>query len=81
MFKNPKQEYHGKIEDYPLENYPDYQPGRVIMPAQAKKTIAKVRKAGIDVVEFDASGLQVGTNGARCVTTALRRDVGPSLGS
>jgi len=57
------------------------EPGRVIMPTQAKRTIEKVRQAGIEVIEFDASGLQVGTNGARCVTIILRRDPGPSLGS
>jgi len=57
------------------------EPGRVIMPAQAKKTIEKVRKAGIEVIEFDSSGMQVGTNGARCVTLPLIREPGPSLGS
>ncbi len=76
------------IEVDPEEHFRDapanlviLEPGRVVMPAQAKKTIEKVRKAGIEVIEFDASGLQVGTNGARCVTLALRREPGPSLGS
>ncbi len=55
------------------------EPGKVIMPAQAKKTIDKVRKAGIEVIEFDSSGMQVGTNGARCVTLPLLREPGPSL--
>lgn len=27
IFKNPKKEFKGKIEDYPLENYPDYRLG------------------------------------------------------
>jgi len=34
---------------------------------------------GLEVIEFDTSGLQVGTNGIRCVTLALRRNVGPGL--
>ena len=75
------------IEIDPEEHFRDapanlvlLEPGRVIMPSQATKTIEKVRKAGIEVIPFDASGLQVGTNGARCVTTALLRDPGPCLG-
>lgn len=28
MLKNPKKEWKGKIEDYPLTGYPDYEPGR-----------------------------------------------------
>jgi N-dimethylarginine dimethylaminohydrolase len=55
------------------------EPGKVIMAAGAKETIKKVRKAGIEVIEFDTSGLQVGVNGIRCVTLSLRRDVGPKL--
>ncbi|MBI4320581.1 MAG: hypothetical protein HY675_18985 [Chloroflexi bacterium] len=76
------------IEVDPEEHFRDapanlviLEPGRVIMPAQAERTIAKVREAGIEVIPFDASGLQVGTNGTRCVTLSLRREVGPSLGS
>ncbi len=50
------------------------------MPSGAKETIAKVREAGIEVIEFDTSGLQVGTNGIACVTLQLIRDPGPSIG-
>lgn len=28
IYSNPRKEYTGKIEDYPLENYPDYEPGK-----------------------------------------------------
>lgn len=55
------------------------EPGKVIMDREAKETINRVRRAGIEVIELDASGLRVGTNGIRCVTMHLRRDVGPSI--
>jgi N-dimethylarginine dimethylaminohydrolase len=55
------------------------EPGKVIMPAGARKTIKKVREAGIEVIEFDTEGLMVGTNGLRCVTMCLVRDPGPGL--
>ncbi len=29
IFKNPQKEYQGKIEDYPLENYPNCEPREV----------------------------------------------------
>jgi len=28
IFKIPRSEYKGDLADYPLENYPDYEPGR-----------------------------------------------------
>lgn len=28
MFSNPKKEWNGNLEDYPVENYPDYEPGK-----------------------------------------------------
>ena len=28
IYQNPRREYHDPIEDYPLENYPDYEPGK-----------------------------------------------------
>ncbi len=28
MLQNPKKEWKGRIEDYPLDNYPDYEPGK-----------------------------------------------------
>ncbi len=65
---------------YTPENLLTLEPGKVIMPSEAKETIAKVRKAGVEVIEFDTSGLQVGTNGIACVTLQLIRDPGPSIG-
>ncbi len=28
IYQNPRREYQGPLEDYPLENYPDYEPGK-----------------------------------------------------
>lgn len=56
------------------------EPGKVIMPEGAKKTIEAVRKAGVDVIELDTTGIrQGGTNGISCMTMHLLRDKGPSL--
>lgn len=55
------------------------EPGKVLMPAGAKETIRKVRKEGVEVVEFESSGLMVGVNGIHCVVNHLIRDSGPSL--
>ncbi len=56
------------------------EPGLVIMAREAKETVRRVRKAGVEVVELDTTGLiQGGTNGIYCVTGYLARDPGPSL--
>jgi len=55
------------------------EPGKVIMTSEAKETIRRVREAGVEVIEFDASGLRSGANGIRCVVMQLVRDPGPSL--
>jgi N-dimethylarginine dimethylaminohydrolase len=56
------------------------EPGRVIMPKAAVKTIKLVEQAGIEVIPFDSSGImQGGTNGIRCITMEMLRDVGPGL--
>lgn len=55
------------------------EPGRVIMPAGARETSARVRAAGVEVLELDTTGLMAGTNGIRCVTMQLVRDAGPRL--
>jgi len=76
-----------KLIEIPIEEHFKYapanlvilEPGRVIMSRGAKETIKRVRKVGVEVIEFDTSGLQVGTNGIRCVTLPLVRDPGPSL--
>jgi N-dimethylarginine dimethylaminohydrolase len=71
----PRDEHH---QWYPA-NFLLLEPGLVIMPAGAKETIKRVRDAGVEVVEFDNSGLMAGTNGIRCVVLPLERDSGPSL--
>ncbi len=54
------------------------EPGKVIMCKQAAKTIEAVRKAGVEVIEFDSDGImQGGTNGIKCITMELLRDDGP----
>ncbi|MBI2371020.1 MAG: hypothetical protein HYV08_12430 [Deltaproteobacteria bacterium] len=55
------------------------EPGKVIMPAQARESIRRVREAGVKVIEFDTSGIMAGTNGIRCITMQLVRDQGPGL--
>ena len=56
------------------------EPGKVIMPAGAEKTIRAVRKLGVEVIEIDTVELlKGGTNGLSCTTLALVRDPGPSL--
>jgi N-dimethylarginine dimethylaminohydrolase len=37
IYTNPRQQYHGDLADYPLENYPDYEPG---MPPRFHKLAA-----------------------------------------
>jgi N-dimethylarginine dimethylaminohydrolase len=56
------------------------EPGKVIMPAGAEKTIRAVKKLGVRVVEIDTLELMKGgVNGLSCTTLALARDPGPSL--
>ncbi len=56
------------------------EPGKVIMPAGAKRTINAVRKEGVDVIELDTSAIsRGGTNGISCMTLHLLRDGGPAL--
>lgn len=71
----PRDEHH---RFYPA-NLVLLEPGKVMMSKGATETIRRVREAGVEVVELDTSGLQAGTNGIRCVTLALKRDIGPSL--
>jgi N-dimethylarginine dimethylaminohydrolase len=56
------------------------EPGKVIMPKRAVKTIEKVRDAGVEVIEFDSDGImQGGVNGLKCITLEILRDSGPLL--
>ena len=54
------------------------EPGKVIMNSRAEKTIAALRKEGIEVIAFDSGGImQGGTNGIKCITMEILRDDGP----
>ena len=56
------------------------EPGKVMMNADAKNTIAKVRAIGVEVVEVEWGEMlkqRAGTLG--CATGLLRRDLGPSF--
>jgi len=56
------------------------EPGKVIMPSRAQRTIERVRGAGVDVIEFDSDGImQGGVNGLKCITMEVLRDAGPGL--
>jgi N-dimethylarginine dimethylaminohydrolase len=50
------------------------EPGRVVMAAEATRTIEKVREAGVEVIEVP------GTGGFHSSTMELYREPGPSLG-
>jgi N-dimethylarginine dimethylaminohydrolase len=55
------------------------EPGRVVMAAEAPRTIAKVRAAGIEVIEVPYSGFQHGGGGFHCTTMEIYREPGPLL--
>lgn len=56
------------------------EPGKVIMNSRAEKTIAALRKEGIEVISFDSSGImQGGTNGIKCITMEILREDGPRI--
>lgn len=58
------------------------EPGKVMMHAEAKETIKKVKKAGVEVIEVPSanSRLKIGRcGGLDCLTLYLVRDRGPKL--
>ena len=56
------------------------EPGKLVMNARAEKTITALRRAGVEVIPFDSSGImQGGTNGIKCITMELLRDDGPRM--
>lgn len=56
------------------------QPGKVIMNSAAKKTIAKVRRAGVQVIETPYyEAVKQGHGGLYCAVMQLVRDRGPKL--
>jgi len=54
-------------------------PGRVVMAAEAKRTIEKVRAAGVEVIEVPYSGFQHAGGGFHCTTMEIYRDPGPLM--
>ncbi len=54
-------------------------PGRVIVPAGAKKTIKKLKEAEVEVIDLETGPFHTGINGLRCVTLPLVRDAGPKI--
>jgi N-dimethylarginine dimethylaminohydrolase len=55
------------------------EPGRVVMAAEAKRTIEKVRKAGVEVIEVPYSGFQHAGGGFHCTTMEIYREPGPLM--
>jgi N-dimethylarginine dimethylaminohydrolase len=54
------------------------EPGRVIMPAEARVTVERVRAAGVEVIETPYSGFHAAGGGLHTATLALHREPGPS---
>jgi N-dimethylarginine dimethylaminohydrolase len=52
-------------------------PGRVVMAAEARRTIEKVRAAGIEVIEVPYSGFHAAGGGFHCTTMEIYREPGP----
>jgi N-dimethylarginine dimethylaminohydrolase len=58
------------------------EPGRVVMPADARITVERVRQAGVEVVETPYSGFNAAGGGLHTATLQIYREPGPSrLGS
>jgi N-dimethylarginine dimethylaminohydrolase len=57
------------------------EPGRVIMPAGADRTIARVREAGVEVLEVAASSLTQAGGGLRAATMEIYREPSAGVGS
>jgi N-dimethylarginine dimethylaminohydrolase len=55
------------------------EPGRVVMAAEAPRTIARVRAAGVEVIEVPYSGFQHGGGGFHCTTMEIYREPGPLM--
>ena len=55
------------------------EPGKVIMVETAKKTIQKVRKAGVEVIDIPFGEALMAGGGIDCATLQMVRDRGPKL--
>jgi N-dimethylarginine dimethylaminohydrolase len=56
------------------------EPGRVVMAAEATRTVEKVRAAGVEVIEVPYSGFQHAGGGFHCTTMEIYREPGPLMG-
>lgn len=54
------------------------EPGRVVMPAGAGQTIARVRAAGVEVIEVPFGGFHAAGGGLHSATLQIHREQGPS---
>lgn len=54
------------------------EPGRVIMAAEAERTVARVRKAGVEVIETPYSGFHAAGGGLHSATLQILREPGPA---
>jgi N-dimethylarginine dimethylaminohydrolase len=54
------------------------EPGRVVMPAGADETIARVREAGVEVIEVPYGGFHAAGGGLHTATLQIHREQGPS---
>ena len=54
-------------------------PGKVVIPAAAKRTIAALRREGVECLDLDLSQSSTGLGGPHCITCQLLRDPGPRL--
>jgi N-dimethylarginine dimethylaminohydrolase len=56
------------------------EPGLVMMHADAPRTIAAVRRAGVEVIEVPYSQFHKAGGGLACATQLILREPGPALG-
>jgi len=75
-----------RLIELPAEDYANrganlllIEPGKVVIPAQARETIKKLKKEGVECVEVDFSYIGGFSGGPMCTTGKLLRDPGPTL--
>jgi len=76
-----------RLIEVPPEEWPGYacnivaiEPGKIVIPASAKTTIAALRKEGVECIEIDFSeSAATGLGGPDCITAKLLRDPGPRM--
>lgn len=68
---------HDEHVQFVPANLVTLEPGRVMMHAEAKKAIASVRRAGVEVIEVPFSEYFKAGGGLHCATMDVLRDRGP----